>query len=237
MFFELVPHVLRDEELKPHLRDPLRVVPPPGHLGAQGAGDRRHRRRSGPLAVLTVAMTDGLALQALADPDLDLTPALELWRRLVFDCIRSGAQDVGGEGAGGAEAPPPARTPAASPDLREQLGVGGAVRCAPAPPLWPRRAAPARSAPGCRGPARGRPRPRRGRCVPSGPSSWPIERSTVSFMCRRVCGCPRKCPPGPTASMTSSASVSSSSSRSRKALAARWYRSSSSIMCSGVNSW
>ncbi len=56
--------------------------------------------------MLTVAMTDGLALQAIADPGLDLTPAFELWRRLVLECVKSCAQDGGapatddGEGAG-----------------------------------------------------------------------------------------------------------------------------------------
>jgi AcrR family transcriptional regulator len=102
MFYEIVPHVLRDEELEPHLRHLFEWYRRLDTWALDESGDRRHLPQSGPLAVLTVAMTDGLALQALADPDLDLAPALELWRRLVFDCIKSGAQDAGGEGAGGA---------------------------------------------------------------------------------------------------------------------------------------
>jgi TetR/AcrR family transcriptional regulator, regulator of biofilm formation and stress response len=93
MFFEIVPHVLRDEELRPHFR---RLFEWYRRLDTwaldEDTGDRTHQARSEPLAILTVAMIDGLALQAIADPDLDLAPAFELWRRLVLDCVSSSAQ-------------------------------------------------------------------------------------------------------------------------------------------------
>jgi len=96
MFYEIVPHVLRDDELQPHFRQLFEWYRrlDTWALDEEGA-DRTHQARSEPLAVLTVAMIDGLALQAIADPSLDLTPAFELWRRLVLGCVQSRAQDAG----------------------------------------------------------------------------------------------------------------------------------------------
>jgi len=98
MFYEIIPHVLRDDELQPHLR---RLFEWYRRLDTwaldEGSDGPPQQARSEPLAVLTVAMVDGLALQAIADPDLDLTPALELWRRLVLDCVKSCAPDGAGD--------------------------------------------------------------------------------------------------------------------------------------------
>ena len=98
MFYEIIPHCLRDEELQPHFRELFEWYRrlDTWALDEDGEG-RPQQAKSEPLAVLTVAMTDGLALQAIADPELDLTPAFELWRRLALDCVKSCAQD----GAGG----------------------------------------------------------------------------------------------------------------------------------------
>ena len=51
------------------------------------------------MALLTVAIADGIALQKLADPDLDFEPAFELWRRLVLGYVESGGEspEPGGE--------------------------------------------------------------------------------------------------------------------------------------------
>ena len=97
MFYEIIPHVLRDEELEPHLRQLFEWYRrlDTWALDEDSEG-RPHQAKSEPLAVLTVAMTDGLALQAIADPDLDLTPAFELWRRLVLDCVRTCAEGAAG---------------------------------------------------------------------------------------------------------------------------------------------
>jgi TetR/AcrR family transcriptional regulator, regulator of biofilm formation and stress response len=101
MFYEIVPHVLRDEELQPHFRQLFEWYRRLDTWALdEGGDDRTHQSRSEPLAVLTVAMVDGLALQAIADPDLDLTPALDLWRRLVLDCVRACAPDAGAQGGG-----------------------------------------------------------------------------------------------------------------------------------------
>ena len=88
MFYDIIPHVLRDEELEPHLRQLFEWYRRLDTWALDESGERVHQAQSEPLAVLTVAMTDGLALQALADPDLDLTPAFDLWRRLVLECVK-----------------------------------------------------------------------------------------------------------------------------------------------------
>jgi AcrR family transcriptional regulator len=91
MFFDIIPHVLRDEQLEPHLRQLFEWYRRLDTWALDEAGESVHQAQSEPLAVLTVAMTDGLALQALSDPDLDLTPAFELWRRLVLGRDECGA--------------------------------------------------------------------------------------------------------------------------------------------------
>jgi AcrR family transcriptional regulator len=91
MFFDIIPHVLRDEELQPHLRQLFEWYRRLDTWALDESGERVHQAQSEPLAVLTVAMTDGLALQALSDPDLDLRPAFALWRRLVLGCDECGA--------------------------------------------------------------------------------------------------------------------------------------------------
>ena len=99
MFYEIIPHVLRDEELQPHLRQLFEWYRRLDTWALdEGSDGPPQQARSEPLAVLTVAMTDGLALQAIADPELDLTPAFDLWRRLVLDCVKSCAQDGGAAG-------------------------------------------------------------------------------------------------------------------------------------------
>jgi AcrR family transcriptional regulator len=94
MFFDIIPHVLRDEQLEPHLRQLFEWYRRLDTWALDEAGESVHQAQSEPLAVLTVAMTDGLALQALSDPDLDLTPAFALWRRLVLGCDECGASQT-----------------------------------------------------------------------------------------------------------------------------------------------
>jgi AcrR family transcriptional regulator len=88
MFYDIIPHVLRDEELQPHLRQLFEWYRRLDTWALDESGERAPQAQSEPLAVLTVAMTDGLALQALADPGLDLAPAFDLWRRLVLECVK-----------------------------------------------------------------------------------------------------------------------------------------------------
>jgi AcrR family transcriptional regulator len=92
MFFELIPHVLRDEELQPHLRDLFEWYRRLDAWALKDAGDEEPAAHIAPMALLTVAIADGIALQKLADPDLDIGPAFDLWRRLVLGYVESGGE-------------------------------------------------------------------------------------------------------------------------------------------------
>lgn len=84
MFYELVPHILRDPNLKPHLSalfDWYRKLDA-WALGAQASTE--HPVQFETLALLTVAIADGVALQVQVDPELDIGPAFEIWRQLIF---------------------------------------------------------------------------------------------------------------------------------------------------------
>jgi len=92
MFFELIPHILRDEELQPHLRDLFEWYRRLDAWALKEAGDTEPAAQIAPMALLTVAIVDGVALQKLADPDLDVGPAFDLWRRLVLGYVESGGE-------------------------------------------------------------------------------------------------------------------------------------------------
>jgi AcrR family transcriptional regulator len=92
MFFELIPHILRDEELQPHLRDLFEWYRRLDAWALKEAGDTEPAAHIAPMALLTVAIADGVALQKLADPDLDVGPAFDLWRRLVLGYVESGGE-------------------------------------------------------------------------------------------------------------------------------------------------
>jgi len=87
MFYELIPHVLRDPELRPRLGklfDWYRKLDA-WALGAQAGPD--HPAELEPLALLTVAIADGVALQVQADPTLDVGPAFRIWQRLIVSYL------------------------------------------------------------------------------------------------------------------------------------------------------
>jgi AcrR family transcriptional regulator len=97
MFFELIPHVLRDPELRPRLAklfDWYRKLDA-WALGAQPGPE--HPTELEPLALLTVAIADGVALQVQADPELDVRPAFRIWQQLILSYL-----DDHGPGAGSA---------------------------------------------------------------------------------------------------------------------------------------
>jgi TetR/AcrR family transcriptional regulator, transcriptional repressor of bet genes len=92
-FFELVPNMLRDPELRPKLRDFLRWYRAlDGWAIAGERPDREQTTGAAPLGLLSVAMLDGLALQALADPDLDVEPAFRLWKQLVVEHLETASR-------------------------------------------------------------------------------------------------------------------------------------------------
>jgi AcrR family transcriptional regulator len=98
-FYELIPHIVRDDELRPHLRSLFDWYRKLDAWALKDAGDEQAAAHIAPMALLTVAIADGIALQKLADPGLDFEPAFELWRRLVLGHVESGGEppDPGGE--------------------------------------------------------------------------------------------------------------------------------------------
>ena len=82
-FFAIFPHVLLDEELRARvagLYDWYRDLYADGMGGAGAEGDARLRG----LASLMVAMTDGLAVQKLLDPDgVELEALFALWEEIL----------------------------------------------------------------------------------------------------------------------------------------------------------
>lgn len=88
LFFELLPHVLRDKSLCTRLAElyvwyrtvDAWALAPEAPAQARDAIDH--------LSALTIAVTDGLAIQIKADPEFDATPALDLWERMLRATLR-----------------------------------------------------------------------------------------------------------------------------------------------------
>ncbi len=82
-FFELLPHVLREDDLRPRvarLYDGYRDTV----LRCLGAHDEEQRRRLLPHAMLMIAIVDGLAIQHGLDAGgIDISAATGLWERLL----------------------------------------------------------------------------------------------------------------------------------------------------------
>ena len=83
-FYELIPNVLRDAELRPKLRDLMEWYRALDAWALAEHSSEREAAELQPLSLLTVAVLDGIALQVEADPDLDVGPAFDVWERLVF---------------------------------------------------------------------------------------------------------------------------------------------------------
>ena len=87
-FFAIFPHVLLDEELRSRvaeLYDWYRDLYAGSMGDATSLGEERLRR----FASLMVAMTDGLAVQKLLDPEgVDLEPLFGLWEEMLRRALR-----------------------------------------------------------------------------------------------------------------------------------------------------
>ena len=97
MFYEVIPHIMRDDELRPHLRDLFDWYRRRLDAWALGAGDGEQApTHLEPLALLTVALADGVALQVQADPSLDIGPAFDIWRALVLGYLSAAGTSPAG---------------------------------------------------------------------------------------------------------------------------------------------
>jgi TetR/AcrR family transcriptional repressor of bet genes len=97
-FFEVLPHALRDDDLRPRvagLYDGYRETV----LRCLGARGDEERRALLPAAMLMIAIVDGLAIQQGLDADIDVEPAIQLWERLVRPYLREAGALESGEGS------------------------------------------------------------------------------------------------------------------------------------------
>jgi len=88
MFFDVLPHVLRDDKLRPRvarLYDGYRETV----LRCFGARDAAARSTLLPLAMLMIAIVDGLAIQEGLGPEgVSVQTATQLWEELLRDYLR-----------------------------------------------------------------------------------------------------------------------------------------------------
>jgi AcrR family transcriptional regulator len=96
-FYELIPNVLRDAELRPKLRDLMEWYRALDAWALAKHSSEREAAELQPLSLLSVAVLDGIALQVEADPELDVGSAFDVWERLVFAYLRD---HDGGDGGG-----------------------------------------------------------------------------------------------------------------------------------------
>ena len=95
-FFEVLPHALRDEDLRERvaaLYDGYRETV----LRCLDASDPAAKEQLRPFAMLMIAIVDGLAIQHVLDPDVaDVAAATDLWERLVRPYLtEAGSLDQG----------------------------------------------------------------------------------------------------------------------------------------------
>lgn len=89
LFFDLLPHVLRDAGLRPRLAELYQwyreldgwVLAPDADAAARDDVER--------LAALAIAVGDGLTIQCAADPDYDVEGVIAVWERLFRDALRA----------------------------------------------------------------------------------------------------------------------------------------------------
>ena len=83
LFFELLPHILRDPELRVRFGEVFDMYRRLDRKTLTPEDSPPESPELDALSYLTVAVADGLAIQYAADADIDLTAALALWKRLI----------------------------------------------------------------------------------------------------------------------------------------------------------
>jgi AcrR family transcriptional regulator len=91
LFFDLLPHVLRDRSLCTRLAELYEWYRKVDAWALAPEASDEARETVGHLSAITIAVTDGLAIQIQADPEFDVTPALDLWERM----LRATLADLG----------------------------------------------------------------------------------------------------------------------------------------------
>ena len=87
-FFEILPHVLRDPNLRARIAR-LYSGYREASLHSLGADDEETQRRLLPYAMATVALIDGLAIQYALDPEIDISLVARLWEELLKAELRT----------------------------------------------------------------------------------------------------------------------------------------------------
>jgi AcrR family transcriptional regulator len=130
LLFDLLPRLLENPSMARQLADLYRGYREINAraLWGDSAGDPPAVVRE--LAAMTVALTDGLAVQVLAEPDsVDVRSALATWRSLVQtvleSALESAAQTGPGAGPGAACAPAGPEAPAGAATEVATKGAGG----------------------------------------------------------------------------------------------------------------
>lgn len=109
LFFDLVPHILRDPQLLPRLATLYRWYRDLDAWAMRPQAQEVTGVDLEALSALTVAVTDGLALQHASDPDFDFRGAYRLWETIVDAYLEIEGAEAADEGASPAdEGTPPA---------------------------------------------------------------------------------------------------------------------------------
>jgi AcrR family transcriptional regulator len=101
LFFDLLPHVLRDRKLRSRLGELYAWYRDLDRWALAPDVDERTKGQVESLAALGVAVSDGISMQYAADPRFDADAAFATWERLLRSALRElGVRADGESGAG-----------------------------------------------------------------------------------------------------------------------------------------
>lgn len=92
-YFELLPHIARNEELRPVFRALVEWYIRLNAWSLAPDPDARCLDDLEPLATLAYAVADGMALRLQADPEVDIGPTFRLWETMVDQYMATWARD------------------------------------------------------------------------------------------------------------------------------------------------
>ena len=101
LFFDLLPHVLRDRKLRARLGELYAWYRDLDRWALAPDVDEQTKAQVESLAALGVAVSDGISMQYAADPKFDADAAFATWERLLRSALRElGVRADGESGAG-----------------------------------------------------------------------------------------------------------------------------------------